>query len=134
MLKKSIKLIAIGLVAAFAVAATGTVHAQDKKPTATAGSKKDRPTPFSGKINEIDKAAKTITIGKDKKRTIQITDKTKIMKDGKTATLADANVGDEVGGSYHTSADGKMEAGSLRIGPKPEGSAKPKTEKKKKTE
>ena len=131
MLKKSIKLIAIGLVAAFVVAATGTVHAQDKKPAAAAEGKKDRPIPFRGKINEVDKSAKTISIGKETKRTIQITDKTKIMKDGKAATLADANVGDEVGGSYLTSASGKLEAGSLRIGPKPESDAKPKKEKKK---
>lgn len=131
MLKKSLKLIVIGLVAAFAVATTGNVQAQDKKPE-TAAASKDRPTPFYGKIGEIDQAAKTITIGKEKKRTIQITDKTKVMKDGKSATLADAKVGDEVGGSYRTSVDGKLEAGSLRIGPKPEGDAKPKKEKKKK--
>lgn len=131
MLKKSIKLIAIGLVAAFAVAATGTVRAQDKKPTAAADAKKNGVVPFRGKINEIDKAAKTINIGKEKKRTIQITDKTKVTKDGRAATLADANVGDEVGGSYRD-VDGKLEANSLRIGPKPEGEAKPKSEKKKK--
>jgi Cu/Ag efflux protein CusF len=131
MLKKSIKLIAIGLVAAFALAATGTVQAQDKKPTAAADAKKNGVVPFRGKINEIDKAAKTINIGKEKKRTIQITDKTKVTKDGKAATLSDANVGDEVGGSYRD-VDGKLEANSLRIGPKPEGEAKPKSEKKKK--
>ena len=125
------KILAIGLVAAFAAGTTLTVQAQDKKPEAAAEAKKDRPTPFSGKINEIDKAAKTINIGKEKKRTIQITDKTKIMKDGKPATLDDAKVGDEVGGSYRDNG-GKLEAGSLRIGPKPEGDAKPKTENKKK--
>jgi len=125
------KILAIGLVAAFAAGTTFTVQAQDKKPEAAAEAKKDRPTPFSGKINEIDKAAKTINIGKEKKRTIQITDKTKIMKDGKPATLDDAKVGDEVGGSYRDNG-GKLEAGSLRIGPKPEGDAKPKTENKKK--
>ena len=126
------KIIGIGLIAAFAAGATVTVQAQEKKAEAAAEGKKDRAIPFSGKINEIDKAANTITIGKEKKRTIHVTDKTKIMKNGKAATLADANVGDEVGGSYRTSADGKMEAGSLRIGAKPEGDAKPKSEKKKK--
>jgi Cu/Ag efflux protein CusF len=125
------KLIVIGLVAAFAAGTTVTVQAQDKKPEAAAEGKSNRAIPFSGKINEIDQAAKTINIGKEKKRTIQITDKTKVMKDGKPATLADAKVGDEVGGSYRDNG-GKLEAGSLRIGPKPEGEAKPKTEKKKK--
>lgn len=126
------KTIGIGLVAAFALGATITLQAEDKKPEAAeAGKDSTRAIPFSGTINEIDKAAKTINIGKTKKRTIQITDATKIKKDGKTATLDDAKVGDEVGGSYRDNG-GKLEAASLRIGPKPEGDAKPKTEKKKK--
>jgi Cu/Ag efflux protein CusF len=125
------KLLAIGLVAAFAAGATVTVQAQDKKPETAAEGKKDRPIPFRGKINEIDKAAKTINIGKEKKKTIQITDKTKVTKDGKAATLDDAKAGDEVGGSYRD-VGGKLEANSLRIGPKPEGETKAKSEKKKK--
>ncbi len=128
------KLIAIGLVAAFAAVTTLTVQAQEKKgekkgATAAEG-KSNRATPFRGNINEIDIAAKTINIGKEKKRTIQITDKTKIMKDGKSATLNDAKVGDEVGGAYRDN-NGKLEATSLRIGPKPE-DAKEKKEKKEK--
>ena len=123
------KIIVIGLVAAFAAGATVTVQAQEKKAEAAAEGKSNRAIPFSGNINEIDKSAKTINIGKQKKRTIQITDKTKIMKDGKAATLDDAKVGDEVGGSYRDN-DGKLEAASLRIGPKPE--SEPKAEKKKK--
>jgi hypothetical protein len=129
------KIIATGLVAAFIAGATITVQAQDKKEgkkaDAAAEGKSNRTIPFRGSINEVDKAAKTINIGKEKKRTIQITDKTKIMKDGKAATLDDAKVGDEVGGAYNDNG-GKLEATSLRIGPKPEGDAKPKTEKKKK--
>ncbi len=127
------KLIAIGLVAAFVAGATVTVQAQEKKVEAAAEGKKERAIPFSGSINEIDQAAKTINIGKTKKRTIQLTDKTKVMKDGKTATLADAKVGDVVGGSYRDNA-GKLEAASLRIGPKPEGASKAKKVDEKKTE
>jgi len=126
------KLLAIGLIAAFAAGTTLTVQAQnkkaDKKADAAAEGKNNRAIPFSGKINEIDAAAKTINIGKEKKRTIQITDATKIKKDGKTATLADAKVGDEVGGAYRDNG-GKLEAMSLRIGPKPEGDTKEKKEK-----
>ena len=126
------KLLAIGLVAAFAAGTTLTVQAQDKKPgkkaDAAAEGKSNRATPFRGSINEIDKAAKTINIGKEKKRTIQITDSTKIMKDGKAATLDDAKVGDEVGGAYRDNG-GKLEATSLRIGPKHEGDSKEKKEK-----
>ncbi|MEO5803468.1 MAG: hypothetical protein ABIR24_08045 [Verrucomicrobiota bacterium] len=129
-MKKSIaKIIGIGLVAAFAVGATMTSQAEDKKPEAAEAKGANRAIPFSGTINEIDKAAKTINIGKTKKRTIQITDATKIKKDGKAATLDDAKVGDEVGGSYRDNS-GKLEAASLRIGPKPEGEAKGKAEKK----
>jgi hypothetical protein len=130
------KLIGIGLVAAFAAGATVTVQAQEKKAEhkaqASTEGKSNRAIPFSGKINEIDQAAKTINIGKTKTRTIHITDKTKVMKDGKTATLADAKVGDDVGGSYRESTDGKLEAASLRIGPKPAGEAKGKSKEKKK--
>jgi hypothetical protein len=133
MLKNTLKLIAIGLIAAFAVGSVGVVHAQEAKTesSTSAGSKKKGVVPFRGKINEIDKAAKTINIGKEKKRTIQITDQTKITKDGKPATLDDANAGDEVGGAYRD-ADGKLEASSLRIGPKPEGAVKASAKKKKK--
>ena len=119
------KIIVIGLVAAFAAGATVTVQAQDKKPEAAAEGKSNRAIPFRGNINEVDAAAKTINIGKEKKRTIHITDKTKIMKDGKAATLADAKSGDEVGGAYRDNG-GKLEAVSLRIGPKPEGEVKKK--------
>ncbi|MEP6663744.1 MAG: hypothetical protein ABJC04_08780 [Verrucomicrobiota bacterium] len=131
MKKQLIKLIAVCALAAFA--ATATVRAEDSKdakPVQAGEAKKDRPVPFRGKIESLDKAAKTITIGKEKKRTIHVTDKTRIMKDGKTAMLDDAKVGDEVAGSYRE-MDGKMEAGSLRIGPKMEDNAKPKKEKKK---
>lgn len=133
MIKKTLKLIAIGLIAAFAVGSVGVVHAQEAKAEsgAPAGSKRKGVVPFHGKINEIDKAAKTINIGKEKKRTIQITDQTKITKNGKPATLDDANAGDEVGGAYRN-ANGKLEASSLRIGPKPEGAVKASAKKKKK--
>ena len=126
------KLFVIGLIAAVAAGTTLTVQAQDKKADkkadAAAEGKSNRAIPFRGTINEVDKAAKTINIGKEKKRTIHITDKTKVMKDGKAATLDDAKAGDEVGGAYREN-DGKMEATSLRIGPKPEGDTKEKKEK-----
>jgi Cu/Ag efflux protein CusF len=134
MKKHFIKTIGIGLVAAFALGTAITTQAADKKPAAADASKdSNRAIPFSGTINSIDKAAKTINIGKTKKKDIQITDQTKIKKDGKPATLDDAKVGDEVGGSYRDNG-GKLEAGSLRIGPKPEGKADGKPAAKKKKE
>ncbi len=119
----------IAVCALAAVAMTSVVRAEDKaKPEATQEGKKDRPVGFYGKINSIDMSAKSISIGKDKKRTIYITDKTKITRDGKPAMLDAAKVGDDVGGSYRE-VGGKMEAGSLRIGPKVEGETKPKKRK-----
>ncbi|MBI3415519.1 MAG: hypothetical protein HY043_09395 [Verrucomicrobia bacterium] len=84
----------------------------------------------------MDKTAKTITIeGKDKGRTIHVTSATKIRKAGKPATFDDATAGEEVGGLAKKAPDGKLEAVSLRVGPKPEAEKKPgkaKGEKKKK--
>jgi len=73
----------------------------------------------------VDKTAKTIKVGE---RTFHVTSETRIMKAGKPATLDDAVVGEEVGGTYKE-ADGKLNAVSLRLGPRPEGG-----EKKKKSE
>lgn len=129
MKKQLLKIVALCALTAFGMTLSFPIQAQDK-PAASTEAKKDRPIPFNGKINEIDKTAKTIGIGKEKKRTIHITESTKIMKDGKTAMLSDAVVGDDVGGSYRDNA-GKLEAVSLRIGPKPEGEAKTPGRKKK---
>lgn len=74
--------------------------------------------PFRGKIGAVDKSAKTITVGE---RTFQITSETRIRKADKPATLDDAVVGEEIGGSYNKTDDGKLMARSIRIGPRPEG-------------
>lgn len=122
-----LKIIALCALTAVAAVTNLSLRADDK--TANAETKKDRPIPFSGEINEIDKAAKTINIGKVKKKTIHITSQTKITPAGKT--FDDAKVGDKVGGSYRETAPGKMEAVSLRIGPKVEGEVKASGKKKK---
>ncbi len=105
-------------------------HAQSdnvKAPSATeAKETKAVRIPFSGKLNGIDKTAKSITLdGKAKKRTIRLTLETKIVKAGKPATLEDAVIGDEVGGQLVKNSEGHEEAVSLRLGLKPEGAAAP---------
>lgn len=81
--------------------------------------------PFRGKVNSVDKTAMTITLdGKEKKRVIHVTAQTRIAKAGKPAKLEDAVVGEEVGGQAIRTADGREEAISLRLGPKPETAAK----------
>lgn len=74
----------------------------------------NRAIPFRGKL--ASKTDTSITVGS---RTFEITAETKLMKDGKPATLADAAVGDQVGGSY-LQKDDKMVAKMVRFGPKPE--------------
>lgn len=105
------------LLGLLAVAVAGTpVVVQAQNATTNAPAKKHNgPIPFRGKLVAVDNNAKTISIGKE---TIQITSETRISKNAKPATLADAAVGDEVGGSYKKDADGKLDAISLRIGPK----------------
>ena len=88
--------------------------------------------PFSGKLSGVDQTLMTITLeGKQKKRVIGITSKTRITKAGKPATLEDALPGDVVGGQAVRTGEGKEEALSLRIGPKVENSAARKPKKKK---
>jgi hypothetical protein len=79
-----------------------------------------RPLPFHGTLAKVDKTAQTITLTGKSARQFQITAQTKITKDGKNATLSDAVVGEEVGGSYRE-IDGKRIAVSVRFGPKPAG-------------
>lgn len=71
---------------------------------------------FTGKAATVDKAAKTVKLSGEKGRTLSITASTKIVKDGKPATLDDLKDGDDVYGGYKTGADGKLEATTLTIG------------------
>lgn len=58
---------------------------------------------------------------------LEITATSKILKDGKPATLEYLKDGDDVYGGYKTTADGKLEATTLNIGKPP---AKKKDDKK----
>ena len=75
----------------------------------------------------MDKAAKTVKLSGEKGRVLQIVATTKILKDGKPATLDDLKDGDDVYGGYKAGAEGKLEATTLNIGKPP---AKKKEEKK----
>lgn len=77
--------------------------------------------PFNGKVKAIDNTAKTLSVGNE---TFQITSETKITKLGKPATLSDGAEGDQVAGSYHKDADGKLDATTVRFGPKPQAESK----------
>jgi hypothetical protein len=119
------KLITTILVAVITATVTLSASAADAKPA----DKKEavpRAIPFRGKIDSVDKTAKTIKVGE---RTFQVTADTRIMKAGKPATLDDATSGEEVGGAYREGADKKLNLVSLRVGARPD--APPKKDEKK---
>lgn len=77
--------------------------------------------PITGKISDVNKVAKTFSIkGAEKDRVFKVNAQTKITKHGKPATLADAVVGEEVGGYVEKQTDGSVVVLSVRFGPKPE--------------
>lgn len=120
----------VSLIATIVTAAPLQGIAQDTKKEKPAAAEKQEPAkaqkkdariPFHGKLAAVDKKAKTITVGE---RTFQVTSDSKLSKGGKPATLDDAVVGEEVGGNYLKGDDGKMNAKTVRFGPKPEATAK----------
>jgi hypothetical protein len=136
MKKSMIKIAVFSLLVAALAVPSSQVFGQEAKPK-PAKEKAEKPppkkpetAPLHGKIAAVDKVAKTIKVGE---HTYQITSETKINKAGKPATLDDAAVGEEVGGSYKKTEGGKLILQSLRIGKKPEG-GEPKKEKKPKKE
>jgi hypothetical protein len=81
-----------------------------------------RPLPYRGDVAAVDASAKTFTFkNKDgTERVFHVGADTKISKDDKPADFAAITVGAYATGSYKKGADGKLEAGSVKIGPKPE--------------
>jgi hypothetical protein len=115
------------LIAAISVCAPLTTQAADNPPVPAqkdkdkSAKKETRNIPFHGKIDSVDKTAKSIKVGE---RTFFAMAETKFTKAGKTATFDDAKAGEEVGGGYHEGDGGKLQLMSLRIGPKPEAKKK----------
>ena len=133
-------LFAIGLAAAFLPGRAQT-PAQPSDPNAAAPKtepaapkKKSKSDPvakghgmqFHGKIEAVDQVGKTVTVkGKEKEHVLQITSHTKLSKEGKPATLADAVVGENVTGFARETTAGKFEATSIRFNTKAPGQSKP---------
>jgi hypothetical protein len=118
-----IRLSLLGLLVAATAAAPQTLPGQtttdkppaDKPATSSTTEKTPKGGPFHGKLAAVDKAAKTIIVGK---RTFQITSETRIKKAGKPATLDDGVVGETVSGYVKPAADGKLAATTVNFGPK----------------
>jgi hypothetical protein len=87
--------------------------AAEAKPAASTTAKK-KPLPFHGNVGQVDRTANSVKVGK---RVFFVTPETKVMKNGKQASLADAVPGDEVGGAYRD-VGGRLVLVTLRLGPK----------------
>jgi hypothetical protein len=105
----------------------GTVSAETKKakpeasPAASAPAKMaEKKLGFHGKIDSVDAKAKTFTIkGKINTRVFHVADGVAITKgEGAAANWDDLKVGEEIRGSYKKDGD-KLEAASVKVGPKP---------------
>jgi len=83
--------------------------------SAAATDKPARPIPYHGKVVSVDATAKTFTVGK---RTMKVTDETKITKEGAATTMADIVADEQVRGSYWKKEDGTLEAKSVKLGAK----------------
>jgi hypothetical protein len=109
-------LIVAGLVVAplFLRAQDTSTNAPDTTTTPLPPVKHHRGAPFHGTLDSMDTNAMTLTVGS---RTFAVTSKTKIMKDGAPAILADGVIGQPVSGYYHTNEDeGTLEATSVHFG------------------
>lgn len=71
------------------------------------------PAKFYGKVSAVDTNAKTFTVGD---QTFLIIGESQMTKDGKSATLADAVVGEPARGSYTKGKDGKLDITKVRFG------------------
>jgi hypothetical protein len=117
------KIAVLSLFAAALVAMPALLRAEGASTNAPASSdqtpakpKKNNP-PFHGNLKSVDTSAKTLTVGT---LTLQVTSDTMITKNGKSATLADGVVGEQVSGAYKKTNDGKLNAISIHFGAKAE--------------
>ena len=119
------------LAAATAVAAaknspspSPSAHASPAPKATAAAEKKETPgraLPFHGKVAAVDQTAKTFTLaGKESSRVFKVTEKTVVTKSGGAGTIKDIMANEQVSGSYWKSADGSLEAKTVKLGPKPD--------------
>lgn len=93
---------------------TPTILTADEQPPGL--QEKAAKQPFRGKIEALDTASSTLTVGG---KVIYVAADTKIMKTGKTITLAELAVGDQVNGTTRQTFDGKTEAVMVNVTPQP---------------
>lgn len=109
----------------------------EKAPSAeTTTTTKVKALPFHGTIASVEQTTKSFTIaGKEKSRIFKVTEATVITKGGAAATMADLVANEEVRGNYVKTADGSLEARTVKVGPMTDAEkAAKKPSKRKKTE
>lgn len=98
--------------------AAGSAMSQETEKPADVVAKPTR-YPIRGRLKAVDEDAQTFTLaGSAKDRVFEVTEQTELIRDGKPATLADAVVGDLVGGYVERQADGSIVVLKARFGPK----------------
>jgi hypothetical protein len=130
MTKKMGKITLAAILAAVVLGMPLAASAQDTtkpKKSETSSKSSAKTTPFNGKLEAVDKTAKTITLSGKSKLIFVITSETKIMKEGKPGTFDDAFVSEAVHGSYKKTEDGKMVAVTLNLGESSKTTSKSKT-------
>ena len=114
MQKTKVSLVILGVIGALGMTAMPALAGP------AAGAEEEKPEkakkPFDGKVEAVDATQKTMTVGGN---VIYISAATKLTKNDKAITLADIAVGDEVHGTTHQTYDGKTEALTVKVGPKP---------------
>jgi hypothetical protein len=101
----------LGAVGTFGLMTPAFVAADDPPP---ALQEKAAKQPFRGKVEALDASLSTFTVGG---KVIYVAPDTKITKAGKTITLGDIAVGDEVHGMTRQTFDGKTEALTVTVAP-----------------
>ncbi len=120
MKKTLLKITTLTILAAAVVGAPALSRAADAATNAPAASDQTGPTKFYGPVTAVDTNAMTFTVGD---QTFTVTGESQITKSNKTATLADAVVGEPARGSYVKGRAGKLEITKVRFGKKAGGKA-----------
>jgi len=95
---------------------TATKASPSASPAGSAA--KLHPITFHGMIVSADEKTKTFTIaGKEKSRSLKISDKTVVTRAGQPATIKDIVANEEVRGTYYKEPDGSIEARTVSLGP-----------------
>ena len=115
-----LKIAILALFVAAMIGAPALSCADDTTPTTSPSTKPEATaaTKFYGTVTAVDTTGMTFSISE---QTFTITADSKMTKDNKPATLADAVVGEPARGSYVEGSDGKLNVTRVRFGKKPGG-------------